>query len=248
VRRGVAGIALVVTAALAAVTVPGCGETQGTLLICSAAGEDALTPDQAQEAAAVIRRRLELARLSRAQVTVYDAVKVEVFIPSIDPIQVGDWRSFVTAQGLLEFREVLPDDAAGQTDDDAEWLKMRSGGKELMVIVATPDGIPAGAVESAEARKGEMSSWQVEVTFREDTHAAVERFTRAITGRRMAVVLDGKILVAPQVQGAITGSAIIDPGSVSGFSRAEADRLAALMASGALPVPMKIDGQTPVKR
>jgi preprotein translocase subunit SecD len=50
------------------------------------------------------------------------------------------------------------------------------------------------------------------------------------------------------VQGAITGSAVIDPGSVSGFSRAEADRLAALMASGALPVPMKIDGQTPVKR
>lgn len=244
-RRGVAGIAMAM--AVGAV-VPGCGKTQGTLLICSAEGEDPLTPDQARQAAAVITRRLELAGLSRAQVKVYDAVKVEVFIPSIDPIKVGDWRSFVTARGKLEFREVLPEDGGAGTAHDAEWLKMRSGGKEMLVAPLAADGIPLDAVESAEAVKGQTSSWQVVVNFRPEAQAAVERFTGAITGRRIAVVLDGDILVAPTVQSSMKESAIIDPGSVSGFSSAEADRLASLMASGALPAAMKIDGQTPVKR
>ena len=67
-----------------------------------------------------------------------------------------------------------------------------------------------------------------------------KRFAKATTsgiGRRLAIVLDGKIISAPVIQDAIIGGA----GQISGgFTFQSATDLALLLRSGALPAPLNI--------
>jgi preprotein translocase subunit SecD/SecD/SecF fusion protein len=77
------------------------------------------------------------------------------------------------------------------------------------------------------------------VTFTLDRVGA-KRFAKATTsgiGKRLAIVLDGKIISAPVVRDAIIGGA----GQISGgFTFQSATDLALLLRSGALPAPLNI--------
>jgi hypothetical protein len=64
--------------------------------------------------------------------------------------------------------------------------------------------------------------------------------TRRITGRKLAIVLDGNVMSAPVVQTAITGGrcVITMGGGDPDATRREAEDLARVLAAGALPVPL----------
>ena len=65
--------------------------------------------------------------------------------------------------------------------------------------------------------------------------AAFARLTRDGIGKRIAIVLDGKILSAPVIRSEIPGGR----GMITGhFTVAEASRIALLLRSGALPAPL----------
>lgn len=62
--------------------------------------------------------------------------------------------------------------------------------------------------------------------------------TKANTGKRLAIILDDKIQSAPSIQGVIpTGRAQI----TGNYSTEEAKTLAAILRSGSLPIPLKIE-------
>lgn len=77
------------------------------------------------------------------------------------------------------------------------------------------------------------------VNFKLDTEGA-RRFADITTnniGRPFAIVLDGKVITAPVIRGAITGGS----GEISGnFTSASANDLALLLRAGALPAPLKV--------
>ena len=67
-----------------------------------------------------------------------------------------------------------------------------------------------------------------------------QKFGRATTdnvGKRLAIVLDGKIISAPSINEPITGGSGIISGN---FSFQEATDLSLLLRSGALPTPLKL--------
>ena len=65
----------------------------------------------------------------------------------------------------------------------------------------------------------------------------VAKITRGNIGRRLAIVLDGKILSAPIIREEISGGSL----EISGeFTPNEAMELAVLLRSGAVPVPIKL--------
>ena len=65
--------------------------------------------------------------------------------------------------------------------------------------------------------------------------AAFARLTRDNIGKRVAIVLDGKILSAPVIRSGIAGGRGVITGH---FTVAEASRIALLLRSGALPAPL----------
>ena len=62
-------------------------------------------------------------------------------------------------------------------------------------------------------------------------------------GKRFAIVLDNKVISAPNIQGPITGGS----GQITGnFTPESASELALLLRSGALPAPLKVEQQSTV--
>ena len=59
-------------------------------------------------------------------------------------------------------------------------------------------------------------------------------------GRLLAIVLDNKIVMAPEIKGAISESGIIEGGSTHPFTMQEVTDMSTLLNAGALPVPVKI--------
>lgn len=79
---------------------------------------------------------------------------------------------------------------------------------------------------------------QPQISF-ELTSAGSQQFgdyTGAHIGEPLVIVLDGRVLSAPRINGKITGSGVIE----GQFTQEEADSLAVQMRYGALPVPLKV--------
>ena len=86
---------------------------------------------------------------------------------------------------------------------------------------------------------------QIVVAFRMNGEGA-KRFgavTSANIGKPFAIILDGKVISAPNINSAITGGSGIITGS---FDVQSANELAILLRAGALPAPLNVEQQTTV--
>lgn len=89
------------------------------------------------------------------------------------------------------------------------------------------------------------STGQVVVAFRMNGEGA-KRFgsvTSANIGKPFAIILDGKVISAPNINSAITGGSGIITGN---FNVQSANELAILLRAGALPAPLNVEQQTTV--
>jgi preprotein translocase subunit SecD len=67
--------------------------------------------------------------------------------------------------------------------------------------------------------------------------------TRQSIGKRFAIILDGKWISAPAIQGVIPGGS----GRITGnFTQESVNELVVLLNAGALPAPMKVEEQRTV--
>ncbi|HSA50615.1 MAG TPA: protein translocase subunit SecD, partial [Yinghuangia sp.] len=98
---------------------------------------------------------------------------------------------------------------------------------------------------SAFSQQG-TGTWEVNLEF---TSAGADRFGD-ITGRlaagespanRFAILLDGRVVTAPTVMQQLLGGKAVITGT---FTKAEATRLAALLSSGTLPIPLTVASTT----
>ena len=91
-------------------------------------------------------------------------------------------------------------------------------------------------LQNALASQDEYNQWQIQFNLTGDGSSQFFEYTRNHIGQPLVIVLDGRVLSAPVINGAIS-----DNGVITGqFSREEADSLAIQMRYGALPVPLKV--------
>ena len=95
-------------------------------------------------------------------------------------------------------------------------------------------------VKSAVATFDEFMNHTVDLTFNDTGAAAFADVTSENVGRRLAIVLDGKVYSAPVIKDAITAGRAQISGS---FTPEEAQRLAGVIESGNLPVSINIDSE-----
>lgn len=119
--------------------------------------------------------------------------------------------------------------------------------KEIAAGKAGPENIPfpgkvfktvmtGDVLRNAIATQGQLNQWVINFELTGPGSEQFYNYTRANLGRPMAIVLDGHVLSAPRIDGAIR-----DKGTISGsFTKDEAESLAVQMRYGALPVPLKV--------
>ncbi|MEU8132281.1 SecDF P1 head subdomain-containing protein [Streptodolium elevatio] len=111
-----------------------------------------------------------------------------------------------------------------------------------------PTALDGGTVQKATAEEpDEMpGQWQVTISF---NSAGADKFGKLTTDLssgsqptdRLAVTLDGVVLIAPTVAQPLSGGTAVITGK---FTRADARRIAASLQTGALPVPLTVESTT----
>ena len=184
--------------------------------------------DQALE---IVRRRVDEVGTNEPNILRRGNDRIVVELPGLDdPMRV---KKLLGKTANLTFRFIIQgsEEAFG-----SEKLTFEDGTEEAVVskrIILSGDNL-VDAQPNMDTQANETV-----VSFTLDRVGA-KRFAKATTtgiGKRLAIVLDGKIISAPVVRDAIIGGA----GQISGgFTFQSATDLALLLRSGALPAPLNI--------
>jgi len=183
------------------------------------------------QALEIVRRRVDEIGTNEPNILKRGNDRILVELPGLDdPMRI---KSLLGKTANLTFRFVVQND---EPNFGSEKLKFEDGSEEAIVskrIVLSGENLI-----DAKPRMDNQSN-QTVVTFTLDRVGA-KRFGKATTsgvGKRLAIVLDGKIISAPVIRDAIVSGS----GQISGnFTFQSATDLALLLRSGALPAPLNI--------
>ena len=184
--------------------------------------------DQAIE---IVRRRVDEIGTNEPNILKRGNDRILVELPGLDdPMRI---KSLLGKTANLTFRFVVKTD---EPSFGSEKLFFEDGTEEVIVskrIILSGDNLV-----DANPRMDTQSN-QTVVSFSLD-RAGAKKFGKATTsgvGKRLAIVLDNKIISAPVIREAIVGGS----GQITGdFTFQSATDLALLLRSGALPAPLNI--------
>ena len=183
------------------------------------------------QALEIVRRRIDEVGTNEPNIVKRGNDRILVELPGLDdPMRVKNLLG-KTANSTFRFVTENSEETFG-----SEKLLFEDGSDEVIVskrIVLSGDNL-------LDAKpKMDNQTNQTVVSFTLDRVGA-KRFGKATTsgiGKRLAIVLDGKIISAPVIQDAIVGGSGIITGN---FTFQSATDLALLLRSGALPAPLNI--------
>lgn len=217
-------------------------------------GENVNENELANDVIAVLRNRLDSAGYTEAtirKVFAGNKVRIRVEIPEIsDPSKA---ERLIGKKGKLYFAEVLDSKIQEEKPTekpfkyhDAVWLKNQSlqrYSNETEWLLVREDirigtkivRLDGSMVRDARAAFDPKEGYVINLTFNSEGKKLFADITRAFVNKRLAIVLDNNVLVAPVVREAIlTGQARI----TGKFTVDEAREIATLIKSGNLPVDL----------
>jgi len=204
--------------------------TEGTLrLALTEAGLDRAATIAADSSLEVIRHRIDQVGVSEPVISRVGADRILVQMPGVD--NPGQLRELLGSTAKMSFQMVAPGPGPG-----VSMLEMRDG----TGAIAVEDRVALSGERLDRAALGfDPDSGRPMVTFAFDREGGIAfaGITAASIGQRFAVVLDGAVLTAPVIQSAIPGG----QGQITGdFTLEEAQTLAVLLTSGALPASLEV--------
>lgn len=160
-----------------------------------------------------------------------------VFEPVVQTARSGeDWRVVVELAGVTDLEQAK--NLIGQTAQltfNEEKIASPAGESEPIANLSGKDLLKANP--SFDPNTGEPI---IQLTFNDAGAKKWEEATKRNLNKRIAILLDGQILIAPVVKGVIpNGQAVIS----GGFTAQQTKQIATLLNSGALPTPVKVIAQ-----
>jgi SecD/SecF fusion protein len=233
------------------------GGSQIVLETATSGGESA-SDDAVARTVEVLRRRVDQLGVSESSLQRSGDERIIVELPGVeDPEQAVD---VIGRTAQLEFHPVTAQVAPPASPEpspspaaDGSIVLQDELGRSLNL---GPSQLSGDAVRGADAILDANGAWQVSIDFE---RAGSDQWA-TLTGtaacspdgdprRLVAIVLDNKIISAPQVDPSIVCNEGIDGGSTvitGSFGEEEAKELALLIRAGALPVPVEIVEQRTV--
>lgn len=204
--------------------------SEGVLrLTLTDAGLDRTASAAADSSLEVIRHRVDQVGVSEPVISRVGKDRILVQMPGVEnPAQL---RELLGSTAKMSFQMVSHGPGPG-----VSMLPMRDGGGQIPV----EDRVALSGDRLDKAASGfdpQTSRPIVSFSFDRQGAVAFAEITAANVGQRFAVVLDGAVLTAPVIQQAILGG----QGQITGdFTVDEAQTLAVLLTSGALPASLDV--------
>ena len=191
-----------------------------------------LKKNSLSQALEIVRRRIDEIGTNEPNILKRGSDRILVELPGLDdPMRV---KSLLGKTANLSFRLVVQKDEPGFGSEKLSF----EDASESDLIVSKRIIISGENLVDAKPRMDNQTN-QTVVSFSLDRVGA-KRFGKATTkgiGKRLSIVLDGKIISAPVIRDAIVSGS----GQISGnFTFQSATDLALLLRSGALPAPLNI--------
>ena len=204
-------------------------DLQGGLRVVLQADVADPAPEDMQAARRVIENRVNEFGVSEALIQTSGTDRILVELPGLTTEEQNRAQDLIGQQAVLEFRLVKP---ASVNKTDAE---MTLGDLE-------PTAFTGEVLQNAETVYDQFNRPTVNFQIRNRDANQFGQFTGGAVGRRMAIVLDGKVMSAPTINQRISNS-----GQITGqFTLEEASDLALVLRSGSLPISLRTEGVTAV--
>lgn len=214
-------------------------EMQGNELKVTYADE-ALTKmkaDAVTQSIEIVRRRIDELGTKEPSIQRQGSDRIVLQLPGVqNPAEVKALlgKTAKMAFHLVDEKTSLREAKTGKISPDS----MIMDGDETGQLVLKRAVIVGGEqLESAKAEYGEGGQAVVAFSFKSLGAKKFATATRDNVGSRLAIVLDGKIISAPVINGPISGGKGVITGN---FTIQSASDLALLLRSGALPAPLEV--------
>lgn len=201
-----------------------------------AATQAARNAQAVSQAITIIQRRIDGSGVLNPSIQRQGTNQIVVQLPGIsDPERV---KTLIGTTAHMTFQLVDTNAVPGQPAPYGDELLPMSNSPQQTVAVLSTVAVDGADLENAQASTDPQSGqWVVNFTLNSLGAREFADVTTANVGRPFAIVLDGKIIEAPNIREPITGGS----GQISGgFTPQSATDLALLLRAGALPAPLTI--------
>jgi preprotein translocase subunit SecD len=209
-----------------------------------AAGKPRVAPETLKEVMRVLERRVNQFGVADSVITEYgkagDQILVELpgvtDVDKVNLIRVAQ-LSLQIVEGTTPTRERLLQSSQGSVPPTLQILEGQGDapGENVFYLVRRQAIITGRDLRTARAGIGDHGQPNVEFTLNPQGAARFQEETGRSVGRRLAIVLDERVISAPAIEQAVGAR-----GQIRGrFTAEEADDLAKVLRAGALPANMR---------
>lgn len=207
------------------------------------AGVNQAIGDAMNSTTEVVRRRIDELGTREPTIIRQGLTRIVVQVPGLDDPDA--LKRLLGQTAALEFKLVdqnaLPSNVeAGIAPPGSEIFPFApgSGGEGSSIAVQRLGGIRGDSLTGAQAGVDPQTNQNVvNITFDAQGGAKFAKLTRENVGKPFAIILDGQVLSAPNINEPIIGGRAQISGS---FTLESANQLAIALRSGALPVPLQV--------
>ena len=209
--------------------------------------------DVRDEIIEILRNRIDQSGLVEAQLKPTGPSTISVVIPSIKADDVAEFKGIIEATAKLQFRVVHDENedlvrreqAGDKIEVDAEWERMteyqdenETGPPRIYWVSRIAEKVRGDQLTDARPTLGDFGSYQVNLSFNAEGAKAFCDATTEHTNDLMAIVLDGTVYSAPNINEPICGGSAQITGN---FNAQTATQLAVVLRCGSLPVDINIE-------
>lgn len=209
----------------------------GSLLTVSYTAEalDQMKKQAVEQSIDIVRRRIDEMGTKEPQIQQQGIDRIVIQLPGVqDPSEI---KAIMGKTAKMTFHlvdeETTPQAAQmGKLSPDSMLI---SGDETGYIVLKRAVVVGGESLEDARQTYDESGAPAVSFSFKSMGAKKFANATRDNVGRRLAIVLDGKVISAPNINTPITGGKGIITGN---FTVQSANDLALLLRSGALPAPL----------